>query len=108
MMSDDNEESGVTTVEPPITHPLMSGQPLYNGHWLWHQLKLLVRPGAGGQSATPTCTRREGVMAHNHPLLVWDLEIYVSVHLLLFRTLFMSTMLMCVVICILILTLSLL
>ena len=30
-----------TTVEPPITDPPTSGQPLYNGHWLWHQLKLL-------------------------------------------------------------------
>ena len=29
------------TVEPPITDPPTSGQPLYNGHWLWHQLKLL-------------------------------------------------------------------
>ena len=25
------------TVEPPITDPPTSGQPLYNGHWLWHQ-----------------------------------------------------------------------
>jgi len=47
-------------------------------------------------------------MAHNHPLLVRDLEIYVSVRLLLFRTLCVSTVLMCVVIRILILTLSLL
>jgi len=30
-----------TTVEPPITDPPMSGQPLYNGHGLWYQLKLL-------------------------------------------------------------------
>jgi len=22
--------------------PSPSGQPLYNGHWLWHQLKLLL------------------------------------------------------------------
>jgi len=29
------------TVEPPITDPPTSGQPLYNGHGLWHQLKLL-------------------------------------------------------------------
>ena len=29
------------TVEPPITDPPTSGQPLYNGHWLWHQMKLL-------------------------------------------------------------------
>jgi len=28
-------------VEPPITDPPTSGQPLYNAHWLWHQLKLL-------------------------------------------------------------------
>jgi len=33
--------SGASTVEPPITDPPTSGQPLYNGHWLWHQLKLL-------------------------------------------------------------------
>ena len=31
----------IYTVEPPITDPPTSGQPLYNGHWLWHQLKLL-------------------------------------------------------------------
>ena len=30
----------VYTVEHPITDPPTSGQPLYNGHWLWHQLKL--------------------------------------------------------------------
>ena len=29
------------TVKPPIMDPPTSGQPLYNGHWLWHQLKLL-------------------------------------------------------------------
>jgi len=29
------------TVEPPITDPPISGQPLYNGHWLWHQMKSL-------------------------------------------------------------------
>jgi len=29
------------TVEPPITDPPTSGQPLYNRHWLWHQAKLL-------------------------------------------------------------------
>jgi len=29
------------TVEPPIMDPPMSRQPLYNGHWLWHQMKLL-------------------------------------------------------------------
>ena len=34
-----------TTVEPPITGPPTSGQPLYNGHWLWHQLKLLFDSG---------------------------------------------------------------
>jgi len=33
--------TNVTTVEPPITDPPTSGQPLYNGHWPWHQLKLL-------------------------------------------------------------------
>jgi len=31
----------VYTVEPPITDSPTSGQPLYNGHWLWHQMKLL-------------------------------------------------------------------
>jgi len=30
-----------STVKPPIMDPPTSGQPLYNGHWLWHQLKLL-------------------------------------------------------------------
>jgi len=30
-----------STVEPPITDPPTSGQPLYNGHWLWHQMKLI-------------------------------------------------------------------
>ena len=29
------------TVEPPITDPPTGGQPLYNGHWLWHGLKIL-------------------------------------------------------------------
>ena len=29
------------TVESPITDPPTSGQPLYNGHWQWHQMKLL-------------------------------------------------------------------
>ena len=29
------------TVEPPTTDPPTSGQPLYNGHWLWHRMKLL-------------------------------------------------------------------
>jgi len=29
------------TVEPPITDPPTSRQPLYNRHRLWHQLKLL-------------------------------------------------------------------
>jgi len=29
------------TVEPLITDPPTSGQPLYDGHWLWHRLKLL-------------------------------------------------------------------
>ena len=28
------------TVEPPITDPPTSGQPLYNGHWLWHGLTI--------------------------------------------------------------------
>ena len=28
------------TVEPPITDPPTSGPPLYNGHWLWHGLKI--------------------------------------------------------------------
>ena len=28
------------TVEPPKTDPPTSGPPLYNGHWLWHGLKL--------------------------------------------------------------------
>ena len=27
----------IYTVEPPITDPPTSRQPLYNGHWLWHQ-----------------------------------------------------------------------
>ena len=30
----------VTTVEPPITDPPTSRQPLYNGHWLWHQIEI--------------------------------------------------------------------
>jgi len=30
-----------STVEPPIMDPPTSGQPLYKGHWVWHQLKLL-------------------------------------------------------------------
>ena len=29
------------TVEPPIMDPPTRGQPLYKGHGLWHQLKLL-------------------------------------------------------------------
>jgi len=33
----------VYTVEPPITDPPTSGQPLYKGHQLWHQLELLYR-----------------------------------------------------------------
>jgi len=33
--------SNKNTVEPPITDPPTSGQPLYSGHWLWHQMKLL-------------------------------------------------------------------
>jgi len=28
-------------MEPPITDTPTSRQPLYNGHWLWHQMKLL-------------------------------------------------------------------
>ena len=28
-------------VDPPIIDPLASGQPLNQGHRLWHQLKLL-------------------------------------------------------------------
>jgi len=35
------QKNRIITVEPPITDPPTSGQPLYNGHWLWHQLKLL-------------------------------------------------------------------
>jgi len=37
-------EFGRCTVEPPwasITDPPTSRQPLYNRHWLWHQMKLL-------------------------------------------------------------------
>ena len=42
------------TVEPPITDPPMSGQPLYNGHWLWHQLKLLFnQPPTSGRFLIP-------------------------------------------------------
>jgi len=33
--------ANLCTVEPPITDPPTSGQPLYNRHWLWNQLKLL-------------------------------------------------------------------
>ena len=29
------------TVKPPIMDPLIRGQPLYKGHWLWHRLTLL-------------------------------------------------------------------
>ena len=31
----------VRTVEPPIMDPPTRGQPLYEGHWLWHRLTLL-------------------------------------------------------------------
>ena len=33
----------VSTVEPPTTDPPMSGQPLYDGHWLWHQIEITTK-----------------------------------------------------------------
>ena len=41
------------TVEPPITDPPMSGQPLYNGHWLWHQ-RMLLDSGQRTSCVLPT------------------------------------------------------
>jgi len=42
------------TMELPITDPPKSGQPLYNGHWLWQQLKLLLDSGQWTSCVLPT------------------------------------------------------
>jgi len=40
-LSHNSQLDNFYTLEPPITDPPTSGQPLYNRHWLWHQMKLL-------------------------------------------------------------------
>ena len=61
------------TVEPPIvTDPPTSGQPLYNGHWLCHQLTLLLhelvfnQPPTSGRFLIPDSDK---LRAPNRPTL---------------------------------------